>query len=107
MENIKKKVKSLEDSRLLLKRISETIQIEVKEQKVGLFSMLLGTLATSLLGNILTGKEIIKKRYCSKGLQFKVLRFNKGKGVIIAGHESWIFNPVFEDNTSKVLSELT
>ena len=51
-------VKSLEDSGLLLKGISETIQNEAKEQKGGFLSMLLGTLGASLLGNLLTGKGI-------------------------------------------------
>ena len=50
-----KKVKSLEDSGLLLKGVTETIQNEVKEQKGGFLSMSLGTLGASLLGNILMG----------------------------------------------------
>ena len=49
-------VKSLKDSGLLLKGVSETIQNEAKEQKGGFLSMLLGTLGASLLGNILAGK---------------------------------------------------
>ena len=53
MEYIIKIVKSLEDSGLLLKRITETVQNEVKEQKRGFRSTLLGTLGVSLLGNIL------------------------------------------------------
>ena len=51
-------VKSLEDSGLILKGVSETIQNESKEQKGGLLRMLLGTLDASLLGNILAGKRI-------------------------------------------------
>ena len=39
MENIMKVVKSLEDSGLLLKGVSETIQNEAKEQKGGYLSM--------------------------------------------------------------------
>ena len=58
MKDIIKIVKSLEDSGLLLKGVSETIQNEAKEQKGGFLSMLLGTLSVSLLGNILTGKGI-------------------------------------------------
>ena len=50
--------KSLEDSGLLLKGVSETIQNEAKEQKGEFFSMLLGTLGASLLGNSLAGKGI-------------------------------------------------
>ena len=55
MENIIRIVKSLEDSGLLLKGVNETIQNEAKEQRGGFLSMLLGTLAASLLGNILAG----------------------------------------------------
>ena len=58
MEDIKKIVKSLEDSSLLLKGVSETIQNEVKEQKGVFFGMILGTLGASLLGNILARKGI-------------------------------------------------
>ena len=65
--DIIKIVKSLEDSDLLLKRVTETIQNEVKEQKAGFLSMLLGTLGASLLGNLLIGKGIH--------------RAGKGKGV--------------------------
>ena len=51
-------VKSFEDSGLLLKGLSETIQNEAKEQKGGFLSMLLGILGASLLGNMLAGKRI-------------------------------------------------
>ena len=51
-------VKSLEDSDSLLKRISKTNQNKAKEQKGEFLSMLLGTLGTSLLGNILAQKGI-------------------------------------------------
>ena len=57
MDDLIKKVKSLEDSGLLLKGITESVQNEVKEQKGGFLSMLLGTLGASLLGNLLTGKD--------------------------------------------------
>ena len=66
MDDILKIVKSLENSGLLLKGVSETIQHEAKEQRGGFLSMLLGTLGASLLGDVL-----------SKGLS--------GKGVIRAG----------------------
>ena len=51
MEDIIKIVKSLECLSLLLKGVIETIQNETKDQKGGFFSMLLGTLGASLLGN--------------------------------------------------------
>ena len=61
MNDIIKIVKSLEDSGVILKGVSETIQHEAKEQRGGFFSMLLGTLGTSLLGNLLTGgKGVIR-----------------------------------------------
>ena len=66
MDDILKTVKSLEDSGVLLKGVSETIQHEAKEQTGGFLSMLLGTLGASLLGDVL-----------SKGLS--------GRGVIRAG----------------------
>ena len=66
VDDILKIVKSLEDSGVLLKGVSETIQNEAEEQRGGFLSMLLGTLGASLLGDIL-----------SKGLS--------GKGVIRAG----------------------
>ena len=46
-------VKSIEDSGLLLKRVSETNQNEAKEQKREFLSMLLSTLGASLLRNML------------------------------------------------------
>ena len=52
MEDIIEVVKSLEDSGLLSKGVSETIQNEAKERKRGFLSMLLATLGVSLLGNI-------------------------------------------------------
>ena len=58
IENIVKIVKSLEDSGLLLKGVTETVQNEVKERKGGFLSMLLGTLDASLSGNRLTGQGV-------------------------------------------------
>ena len=58
MEDIFEIVKSLEDSGLLLKGVTEAVQNEVKEQKGGFLSMLLGTLGASLLGNLLTGQGV-------------------------------------------------
>ena len=58
IHDIIKIVKYLEDSGLLVKGVTETVQNEVKKQKGGFLSMLLGTLGASLLGNILTGRGI-------------------------------------------------
>ena len=59
MHDVIKIVKSLEDSGLLIKGVTETVQNEVKEQKGGFLSMLLGTVGASLLENLLTGKGAI------------------------------------------------
>ena len=61
IEDLIKIVKSLEDSGLLLKGITESVQNEIKEQNGGFLSMLLSTLGASLLGNLLTGKGVNKK----------------------------------------------
>ena len=76
MDDILKIVKSLEDSGLLLKGVSETIQNEAKEQRGGFLSMLLGSLGASLLGDLLT------KNISGKGV------IRAGKGVIRAGYDS-------------------
>ena len=60
MEGIMKIVKSLEESGLLIKGISETIKNDAKEQKGGFLPMLLGTLAASILGTALTGRGVIR-----------------------------------------------
>ena len=64
MKHIMKIIKALENSGILLKGVSTTIENETKEQRGGFLSMLLGTLGASLLGNLLTG----------------------GKGIMRAGH---------------------
>ena len=78
MEDNIKIIKSPEDSGLLSKGVSETIQNETKKQKGGFLSMLLGTLRASLLGNILAGKGIVRAGYGNK------IR----KGIIRAGYGS-------------------
>ena len=60
MNDILKVVKSLEDSGVLLKGVSETIKNEAKEQNGGFLSMLLGRLGASLLGNMLAGTGVIR-----------------------------------------------
>ena len=52
-------VRSLEESGLLIKGVSATIEIEEEKQKSGFLVMLLGTLGARLLGNMLVGKEVI------------------------------------------------
>ena len=76
MGDILKIVKSLEDSGILLKGVSKTIQHEVKEQKGGFLSMLLGTVGASLLGDVLS------KSLSGKGA------IRAGEGTIRGGHDS-------------------
>ena len=54
MNDIMKIVQALEDSNILLKGVTKTIINEMREQKGGFLSMLLGTLGASLLGDLLT-----------------------------------------------------
>ena len=76
MDDLIKIVNSLEDSGLLLKGVTESVRNEVKEQKAGFLSMLLGTLDAILLGNLLTGKGVNKK---GKGIH------RAGEGIVRAG----------------------
>ena len=82
MNDIMKIVQALEDSNILLKGVTKTIENETREQKGGFLSMLLGTLGASLLGNLLTGKGIVRVGTGNK----------KGKGIVRAGTEKqWDF----------------
>ena len=81
IEDVIKIVKYLEDSGLLIKEVTKTIQNEEKEQKGGFLSMSLGTLGASLLGNLLTGKGVIATSQ-GRGIH----RAGKGKGVLRAGY---------------------
>ena len=58
MDNIIKIIKALKESGLLIKVVRETIKNKAIEQKGGFISILLDTLAATLLGNILTGKGV-------------------------------------------------
>ena len=57
MNDIVRIIKALEISGILLKGVTKTTENETKEQRGGFLSMLLGTLGTSLLGNVLTGAK--------------------------------------------------
>ena len=55
MNDIIKIIETLENSGILLKGVTKTIENETKEQSGRFLGMLLGTLGASLLGNLLTG----------------------------------------------------
>ena len=61
MDDIVKMVKSLVESGLLIKGISETIKNIAKKQKGGFLNILLGTLGFGLSGNLLIGKRVKAK----------------------------------------------
>ena len=71
-------LQTLEDPNILLKGVTNAIKDETEEQKGGFVSMLLGTLEASLLGNVLTGKGIVR---AGSGNHSK-----KGKGIVRAGY---------------------
>ena len=70
MNDIMKIIEALENSGILLKEVSKTIENETKEQRGGFLSMLLGTLGASLLGNLL-GDGIVRAGSGSKKKQPK------------------------------------
>ena len=80
MNDITKIIQSLEDSNILLKGVTRTIKTETKEQKGGFLSMLLCTLGASLLGNLLSGKRIVRAGYGHPS--------KKGKGIVRVGYGS-------------------
>ena len=63
INDIMKIIQALEDSNILLKGVTKTIKDETKQQKGGFLSMLLGTLGATLLGNLLSGKVILRAGY--------------------------------------------
>ena len=82
MNDIIKIIQALENFNILQKGVTKTIKNETKEQKGGFLSMLLGTSGASLLGNLLTGKGILRV-----GSGNKI-----GKGIVRAGTgKEWDF----------------
>ena len=69
-------VQAVEDSNILFKVVIETIKNETKEQKGGFLGTLVGTLGSILLGNVLSGKGIVRAGSGNK----------KGKGIVRAGY---------------------
>ena len=86
MKDIMKIIEALENSGILLKGVSKTIENETKEQRGGFLSMLLGTLEASVLGDLLTG---------GKGI------VRAGEGIVRAGKGSKK-NPKFTDTFSSI-----
>ena len=85
MKDNVKIIEALENSGILLKRVSKTIENETKEQRGGFLSMLLGTLGASLLCNLLTG---------GKGIM------RAGDGIVRAGERN-VVSRVKDDGSKK------
>ena len=79
MNDMMKIVQALEDSNILLKGVTKTIKNEIKVQKVGFLSMLLGTLGATLLGNLLAGKGIVRASSGRRSLTSSTSYGNKKK----------------------------
>ena len=77
MNDIMNIIEALENSGILLKGVKKTIEDETKEQRGGFLSMLLGTFGASLLGNLLSGKGMMRA----------------GEGILRAGEGSGIKKP--------------
>lgn len=63
LKDILKIMKSIEENGVFIEGISDTVKQKVNKQKGGLLSLLLGTLASSILGNILSGKGWYRSGY--------------------------------------------
>ena len=70
MNDIIKIVLALENQSISLKGVTKTVGNEMKEQKGGFLSMLMGTLGASLLSDILT-KNLIEKGIYRTGYENK------------------------------------
>ena len=79
MNDIMKIIEALENSSILLKGVTKTIENETKEQR-GLLGMLLGTLGARLLANLLTGGKGIMR--AGDGI------VRAGDGIVRAGEGS-------------------
>ena len=88
-------MKTVQDSDILLKGVTKTIKNETKEQKERFSSMLLRTLGAILLGNLLTGKGIVRAgsgNKKGKGIVRAGSGNKKGKGIVRAGYgKEWNF----------------
>ena len=84
-EDIIKIVKSLEDSNLLLKGVTETVQNEVTEQKGKFLSMLLGSFGNCLTGNLLLGNLLTGPGIYGAGKGKGAMATSQGRGANRAG----------------------
>ena len=82
MNYIMKTVQALEDSDILLKRVTKTFKNKTKKHEGGFLGTLTVTLGSILLANLLSRKGIVRAGPVN----------NKGKGVVRAGYgKEWDF----------------
>ena len=75
-------VQALKNANILLKGVTKVVKHETKEQRGGFLGTLVGTLESILLGNLLSGKGIVRAGSGNK----------KGKGILGAGYgQEWDF----------------
>ena len=100
MNDIMKIIEALENSGILLKGISKTIENETKEQR-GFLCILLRKLGASLLGNLLTGKGMMRagEGSGSKKKQNLLLPFHPLTNIEI--NEYYANEPKFNDVYSR------
>ena len=87
INGIMKIIKSLEEFGLLVKGVTETITNEVKGQKGGFLSMLLGTLGASLWENVSTNKGMIATSQGRGTIRAGKGKIRAGEGTIRAGQD--------------------
>ena len=87
MNDIMEIVQALEDSNIFFRGLLK--QLKTKKQGVGLLGVLLGTLGSILLGNLLPGKGIVRAGSGNK----------KGKGIVrLVMEKNGIFNATSSHN---------
>ena len=75
-------VQTLKNSNILLDGVTKAAKNEIREQRGGCLGILIGTLASILLGNLLSGKGIVRTGSRNK----------KEKGIVRAGYgKEWDF----------------
>ena len=88
MNDIIQIIKFLEGAGSLIKGASETIKNESKEQKGVFLDMLLGTIGSTLFGNILTGKGVKWSKIPGRVvIRAGEGRIRTGEGTIKAGQD--------------------
>ena len=99
MNDIMKIIEALENSGILLKGVTKTIENETKEQRGGFLGMILGTLGASLLGNLLTGGKGIMR--AGNGI------VHAGDGIVRGGEGSVASRAKGEESKNKTKFKVT